>query len=45
VAEHLDKLALAEQKKVTRAFAAKVLKDLNAAVADGERGDEPDGDS
>ena len=30
VADQLDKLALAEHKKVTRAFAAKVLKDLNA---------------
>jgi len=45
VAEHLDKLALAEQKKVTRAFAAKVLKDLNAAVADGENGDQAEDDS
>ncbi len=36
VAEQLDKLALAEQKKVTRAFAAKVLKDLNAAVEEGD---------
>ncbi len=39
VAEQLDKLALAEQKKVTRAFAAKVLKDLNAAVEDDSGGD------
>jgi chromosomal replication initiation ATPase DnaA len=44
VAEQLDKLALAEQKKVTRAFAAKVLKDLNAAVEDGEGGDRVEGD-
>jgi chromosomal replication initiation ATPase DnaA len=40
VAEQLDKLALAEQKKVTRAFAAKVLKDLNAAFEEGESGDQ-----
>ena len=45
MAEHLDKLALAEQKKVTRAFAAKVLKDLNAAVADGESSGQAEGDS
>jgi chromosomal replication initiation ATPase DnaA len=44
VAEQLDKLALAEQKKVTRAFAAKVLKDLNAAGEDGEGGDQVEGD-
>jgi chromosomal replication initiation ATPase DnaA len=36
VAERLDKLALAEQKRITRAFAAKVLKDLNFDVEDEE---------
>ncbi len=37
VAERLDRLALAEHKKVTRAFAAKVLKELNAGIdGDGE---------
>jgi chromosomal replication initiation ATPase DnaA len=43
VAEQLDKLALAEQKKVTRAFAAKVLKDLNAGVRDGDSDDKAEG--
>ena len=36
---HIDKLALSEHRKVTRAFAAKVLKELHAA-SDGEEGDE-----
>ena len=40
VAEQLDKLALAEHKKVTRAFAAKVLKDLNAGQSGGGREEE-----
>ena len=39
VAERLDRLALAEHKKVTRAFAAKVLKELNAGIdGDGDGG-------
>ena len=40
VAEQLDKLALAEHKKVTRAFAAKVLKDLAACDSDAAHGDD-----
>jgi chromosomal replication initiation ATPase DnaA len=31
VAAHIDRLALAEHRKITRAFAAKVLKDFNLA--------------
>lgn len=43
VAEQLDKLALAEQKKVTRAFAAKVLKDLSAGAGDGDSDNKAEG--
>ena len=32
VAEHLDRLALVEQREVTRAFAARVLKELDAGT-------------
>jgi chromosomal replication initiation ATPase DnaA len=31
IAAHIDRLALAEHRKITRAFAAKVLKDFNLA--------------
>ncbi len=45
VAERLDKLALAEQKKITRAFVAKVLKDLNLGGEDGDCDGASDGDA
>ncbi len=40
VAAHIDKLALSEHRKVTRAFAAKVLKDLSAAGEDDNEGEQ-----
>ncbi len=44
VAGHIDKLALAERRKVTRAFAAKVLKDLHAIPEDREECDKAEGE-
>jgi chromosomal replication initiation ATPase DnaA len=45
VAAHIDALALAERRKVTRAFAAKALKDLTAEADDCDGAESEDGEA
>jgi chromosomal replication initiation ATPase DnaA len=41
ITAHIDKLALSEHRKITRALAAKVFKELNAGEEDGHDPDSP----
>lgn len=43
VTAHIDRLALSEHRKITRAFAAKVLKELSDGGGDGDGDDTGDG--
>jgi chromosomal replication initiation ATPase DnaA len=44
VTAHIDRLALAERRKITRAFAAKVFKEFSAEEAEEDGGDNNDND-